>query len=142
MAAQTISIAMSNPYGDCDAGDNKIVIDWTSATGGAVSAAICTLFSAAQLLIGPFTVQPVKLKGFLRKFETNPGATKPTDNYDITLLDEEGYDVLGGAGADRDQDNSESIVPSAPIYIDSELTLTIASAGDEKAGQVIIFMTK
>lgn len=42
---------------------------------------------------------------------TNPGATKPTDNYDIVLEDADGVDMMGGTLADRDETNSERAVP-------------------------------
>ena len=42
---------------------------------------------------------------------TNPGATKPTDNYDIVLNDADGADMMGGTLADRDETNSERAVP-------------------------------
>lgn len=42
---------------------------------------------------------------------TNPGATKPTDNYDIVLNDADGVDMMGGTLADRDETNSERAVP-------------------------------
>src|SRR5690349_3505707 len=40
--------------------------------------------------------------GVIAKAEFDPSATAPTDNYDVTLLDTSGNDVLQGAGADRD----------------------------------------
>ena len=42
---------------------------------------------------------------------TNPGTPAPTANYDITLTDEDGIDLLDGAGANRHTSNSESFYP-------------------------------
>ena len=42
-----------------------------------------------------------EILGWIIAVETNPGATAPTADYDITLETEEGTDLLGGAGADR-----------------------------------------
>ena len=43
---------------------------------------------------------------------TDPdGDTAPTDNYDITVEDEYGCDIFGGALANRDTANSEQAVP-------------------------------
>lgn len=50
-----------------------------------------------------------KLSGKLLALETNPGATAPTDNYDILLDDAEGKDVLEGVGANRDTTNIEKV---------------------------------
>lgn len=52
-----------------------------------------------------------KISGDLLALETNPGATAPQDNYDITCEDQEGHDVLEGVGADR----STSATQKAPI---------------------------
>ena len=138
MADQVLTITMSAPFAD-GSQDNKIVISWTSATGGAVSAAIAATFAAAQPWNGP---KPEKIKGFIVRVVTNPGGTAPTDNYDLTLVDEDGVDVASGNLADRDQTNSEDWIPSDPPYIDGELTFTIATAGDEKTGACTIYMAK
>lgn len=45
--------------------------------------------------------------GVLLRLVTNPGSTAPTDNYDITLTDEDGFDALGGVGANRDTTTTE-----------------------------------
>lgn len=55
---------------------------------------------------------------------TNPGATGPTDNWDLTLLDADGVDRLGGACADRDTSTSEYASIGRPAAIDEALTLT------------------
>ena len=72
--------------------------------------------------------------------------TAPGDDYDITLLDADGVDVLGGEGADRDTANTEQIVPKigntyGTRYVNGPLTLTISgldSAVD--VGEVIIYI--
>jgi hypothetical protein len=53
-----------------------------------------------------------KLLGMkLKMMKTNPGTVAPTDAYNITLIDADGLDVLGGAGATRDGANSEICIP-------------------------------
>lgn len=136
MADQIVSIVMSNPYAD-DAGPNKIEISWTSATAETVSAAIADTY--ADSLPGNM-FKPKKLKGFIVRVVTNPGATAPSDNYDITLLDEDSVDVASGNLLNRDETTSEDWIPSDPPYIDGELTFTIADAGAEKTGKCTIYM--
>ena len=64
---------------------------------------------------------------------TNPGATAPTASYDITLVDADGVDAMGGALIDRNKDNSEQATPAiiATVYqarrIDGILTFTLAN---------------
>lgn len=49
---------------------------------------------------------------WLCSMETNPGATAPTDDYDIVINSAGGADLLGGAGANRDQANTEIAYPT------------------------------
>lgn len=82
----------------------------------------------------PATAIAVPIEGRLVQLITDPGATAPTDNYDITLLDGNGLDVLQGVGANRDTANTEAapIVFTGtsvhPVVDESDvLTLTIAN---------------
>lgn len=56
----------------------------------------------------PATALVTKISGRILALETNPGATAPTDNYDITLM-QDGYDVLQSLGANRDTLNTERV---------------------------------
>lgn len=104
-------------------GVTKITWAWTSATGGA----------ASGTTTGTYT-------GKVRRVITDPGATAPTDDYDITITDSDGYDVLDGNGANRDTATTEVLAPSG-IIAGSTLTLNIANAGDEKVGTVVLYVT-
>ena len=57
----------------------------------------------------PDTALATKISGKLFAMETNPGSTGPTANYDITLVDQEGHDVLEGVGANRHTSNTEKV---------------------------------
>ena len=111
----------------------KLTVNWTSDGSGDVSEAI----SAAnmKIIIGKN----------LAHFVTDPGSPAPTDNYDLTLLDAYGVDILGGEGVNRDTANSEQGIPAikSGIYgdriIDTALTFTIAGAGDSAQGIVILY---
>jgi hypothetical protein len=55
---------------------------------------------------------------------TDPGATAPTDNYDITLKNQNTLDVMGGNLANRDTANTEyATPPEAECPVDGHLTL-------------------
>ncbi len=111
----------------------RLTVDWTSSAGGAVSEAI----SAANMEI-------IAGKN-LAHFITDPGSPAPTDNYDLTLLDKHGIDIIGGEGANRDTANSEQGVPAlnSSVYgdriVDFELTFVIADAGDSAQGKAIFY---
>lgn len=66
----------------------------------------------------PDTELDEPIGGRILAIETNPGGTAPTDNYDVTLVDAEGHDVLEGAGVDRDTANTEK---AAVVYSGTEL---------------------
>lgn len=116
-------------------GIRKILIDWTSddTTGSVVATT-------------------KKIVGRLVKGITDPGATAPTDNYDIAITDGEGVDVLGNCEstlANRDTANTEEVyflvkngTPTGlalhPAVCDV-LTVTVTNAGNSKVGQLILF---
>lgn len=74
---------------------------------------------------------------------TDPG-TAPTDDYDITITDENGLDVLAGQGADRDTSTTEYVIDSDStplgVVVDSKLTLNVTTAGDAKTGDVYLYL--
>ena len=81
----------------------------------------------------PTIVLPDGINGYLLMIQTDPGATAPTDNWDVTLIDGEGFDRLQTVGTNRDTANSEEapIVFSAtalhpPVAYGETLTLTTA----------------
>lgn len=102
----------------------KIVFSWTSTAGGAADGTTTLPYDGK--LIG---------------LTTNPDATAPTDNYDLTVTDVDGHDVLLGAGADRDTANTEHVAEaSLGAVAGSKLTFTIAAAGDSKVGVAILWI--
>ena len=78
----------------------------------------------------PATALP-KIEGRLIELQTVPGASAPTDNWDVTILNALGLDVLQGVGVDRDTATTEAapIVFSGTslhpvVTLDDTLTLT------------------
>jgi len=72
------------------------------------------------------------IKGlYITEVRTNPGTTAPTDNYDITITDSDGIDLMGGTLADRDTSTSEAAAPAiaSGVYlsrpVDGTLTLNV-----------------
>lgn len=69
------------------------------------------------------------------------GVAAPTDNYDITITDADGHDVLLGAGANRDTANTEHVTSASLAAVaGSKLTLTVANAGASKQGTAIVWV--
>jgi hypothetical protein len=111
-----------------------LALAWTSSAGGAVS--------------GIATAE--KLSGELLRVAFIPGAAgvQPTDAYDVTLTDDDGFDVLGGKGANLSNATASSICPLVgdgtttvrPFAIDGNLNLVVANAGAAKAGTVKLYI--
>lgn len=67
------------------------------------------------------------------------GGTQPDDNYDVVALDGDGDDVLAGAGADRDETNTEVVTePNLGAVAGSKLTISVSGAGASNEGVVIL----
>jgi hypothetical protein len=101
----------------------KIVFTWTSSAGGAADATTTAPFDG--LVVG---------------LTTDPGATAPTDDYDVVITDSGGHDVLLGAGLNRDTANTEHVATGMAGVAASPLTLAITNAGSAKQGVVILWV--
>lgn len=122
MAAGTVTVSVYN-IGTI----KKVVFAWTSGTvaeGGTASGATT-----------------VALDGMVLGFTTIPsGAAAPTDNYDITITDAQGHDILLGAGANRDTANTEHVSTGMAGAAESLLTINVTNAGDAKQGTAILWL--
>ena len=90
----------------------------------------------------PATTVSANIKGRLLQIVTDPQSTAPQDNYDITVTDSVGTDLLLGVGANRDTSNTEvAIVESngahSVVAETDTLTLTITNNNVNSAGIVI-----
>lgn len=114
--AGTVTVTRKTFYGP----DKKMIIEKITAA--------CVADSAAATY--PSTAIP--MFGRLVRVVTNPGATAPTDNYDISLGDDDdtALDVCGAALNNRDTATTEQLYPtvsSLPIYLAGSYTLAIAN---------------
>jgi len=137
-----------NPALDRAKGPCVITLDWTSTDLGVVSKAICSTYNTAVAAGSSDYPNVSAIVGKIARIETIPGAlgvpatTPPTDQYDITLLDPYSLDVADGTLANRSNTAAEALVYETPLIISSELTLTIANAGDAKKGRMIITLVE
>lgn len=100
----------------------------------------CFDFATTCTAGGKVLATTPRITGKIIQVVTNPGATAPSDDYDITMTDSDGIDVLQGKGANRDTVNSESFCPLIgdgtttvqPVFVDSNLTLMILAMGASK----------
>lgn len=124
--------------------------------GGGLRASIRTVRIAwtSDDTTGAVTATTRKIAGRLIKAVTDPGATAPTDDYDITITDEDSVDVLArcttGLG-NRDTANTEEVyftvlnTDSIPLstsiapVVCSKLTVAVTNAGNSKQGTIILY---
>jgi hypothetical protein len=103
----------------------KIIFDWTSAADGSATATTSNFYN-----------------GKIEAFVTDPdGTDAPTDDYDVTIADADGTDVLSAAGQNRDTANTEIVLSaSLGIVANDKLSLTIAAAGNAKKGKIYLYV--
>lgn len=82
------------------------------------------------------------IDGYVYMVVTNPGTTAPTDDYDITITDADGIDIMGGTLLNRDTANSEEAIPKiGNVYgsrrVNGALTVNITNNSVNSAGIVI-----
>ncbi len=106
------------------------ILDWVSHTDGSVSNSITDLVGN----LGGRVVALETIPGLLGDLATD----LPSADYDITIDDEYGTDIAAAALANRSGSAGERSNPSVGIPMWEPLTLTIAAAGDTKAGRLII----
>jgi hypothetical protein len=81
--------------------------------------------------------------GVLQRLITVPagGGSAPTDNYDIVINDGDGFDVLLGAGANRDTATTEQVASaSLGVVAGDTLTLSVSNAGNAKSGTTHLYI--
>jgi hypothetical protein len=111
---------------DIGGGVTKYSVAWTSSAGGVVSV---TSFDAKR--------------GHLMqaKFIPSGGGTVPTDQYDLTLVDADGADVLVSNGANLSATVASWYSPANPVYFEGgALIPTIANAGNAKVGTLVLLV--
>lgn len=80
--------------------------------------------------------------GEVIRLVTIPDSTAaPSANYDVAINDEDGNDVLMGAGADRSATAIEQVLGSLlGCVANDRLSLSITNAGEAKKGTVILYI--
>lgn len=103
----------------------KVTFAWTSNASGAADGETTRAYN-----------------GVLERLVTVPSSTSaPSDNYDVAIEDEDGVDVLMGAGADRSTSNTEQVLASSLGCVANDtLTLHVTNAGDTKSGTVHLYL--
>lgn len=108
----------------------KIKFAWTSVNGGGDDG------KATKTTVNSYTGKIIRLVTI-----PGTGGDVPTDNYDVVINDEDGTDILMGAGANRDLTNTEQVLEaSLGCVANDKLSLSITNAGSAKKGTAIIYI--
>lgn len=128
MTAQVVTITELDGDVKEYKGLQKIKWDWACTEAGVV--------------VGSVTTN--KYSGVIARVETIPdtGDTAPTADYDITIKNEDGVDVLSGLGEDRSATATETknFGDGLGCVVYSTLTLAVANAGDANGGTVMLYI--
>ncbi len=94
---------------------------------------------------GTFTSSTdMDITGWIVHVETDPGATAPDDNYNITLKNTNGRDIMGGSLATRDTANTEAVLPLLngnyqAVWNEGPLSIAVSAAGNSKTIELLIY---
>lgn len=144
----TVSILRGDPNLDAMAGGiqahevpTTISLDWQSAADGSVSLGICSTYRA-QAADRRSAPQPTKIRGHIKRIDTIPdtGGTAPTDGYTVNFLNSSSVDPVGLSPNNRSGTVTQIWQPEFPPFVDEELTLTIAGAGDTNGGTIVVHL--
>lgn len=126
-------------------------VRFKTLTGGAGLAIDTTYYvSATSLAASTFRVSAAASPDTPLGFSTNITAgtvtadffDPPTDNYDLTLIDADGFDRLNSVGVDRDTANTErAAVTGVPYIAQGEVTSLTFANNSVKCGAVEITVT-
>jgi hypothetical protein len=107
----------------------KVKFEWTSEGTGANSGKATKTTTKAY-------------SGEIIRFVTIPdGTAAPSASYDVVVNDEDGTDVLMGAGADRSATATEQVLATnLGCVANDTLSLSITSAGETKKGTAILYI--
>ena len=114
-----------------------VTVDWLSDASGDASASTLN-FNFMGLPITK-TINGRELISC----QTIPGATTPTDLYDIVVTDINGQDLFGGELANRsDTDTESAFAYDGSVFgsraVEGALTVTVSNGGNAKTGTAIL----
>ena len=100
--------------------------------------------------VAPATATAASYNGKILACITSPSLSgaQPDDNYDITITDSNGWDLLNGAGQNRDEATTEFAFNGSTgaetfrmlPFAWTQLTLNITNAGTGKGGTVTVYL--
>jgi hypothetical protein len=81
-------------------------------------------------------------------FIPGAGGVQPTNLYDVTLLDDDGTDLLAGLGANLSNVTASAVAPmlgastNVPVVVVGSANLVVANAGAAKQGTIVLYFVR
>lgn len=83
-------------------------------------------------------------------FAPGSGGSQPSNNYDVTINDAQGVDILAGLGANLSNTTATRKIPlfpatdgttttAGPGAVNGQLTVAVANAGNAKSGTIVLY---
>ena len=98
---------------------------------------------------GNATDTTTKIRGTIERIDFVPGSgdVQPTDQYDVTLQDVNGFDALLAQGANLSNSTASRVVrtgtsPVLPYATIGPLSLSVSGAGDSNSGTILIYVRR
>lgn len=106
---------------------HKIKFAWTSSAGGAADATTTYYYTGS-------VIQVAQIPG--------AGGAQPSADYDVTVTDNDGVDVLVSNGGDISNAATTLHVVANELgsVANSKLTLAVTNAGNAKSGTTILYL--
>ncbi|MEX2113320.1 MAG: hypothetical protein WD845_09050 [Pirellulales bacterium] len=146
------SLALTSVLPALEKGSRKYSFAWLSDAAGDVSGNYTNGVGSVTAAPDVWGF-PGAIIGTLHRvaFIPDGGGTQPTTLYDVTLLDENAIDVLGGQGANLSNSVASHVCPgvplkdgtttgTTPIKLRDVLQLVVANAGNAKGGTVVLYV--
>jgi hypothetical protein len=114
----------------------RVALAWTSDTSGNVSGILTNYLNGALVRV---------------VFVPGTGGDAPAASYDVTLLNEDGIDLLAGQGANLSATVSSHVAPGLPLkdgttvsvvfpQVAGKLELQVSGAGSLNKGTVVLYV--
>lgn len=68
------------------------------------------------------------------------GGDQPTDQFDIEVQDEDGYDILAGQGGNLSNASPTTVVASMGAIANDKMTVSATNMGDTKKADIIVYV--
>lgn len=121
-AGSALTVTSSNPGGNF----TRYNLAWTSD-------------DSAGTVALPFVARGGSLVQF--KFYPGTGGTQPSNLYDVTITDADGFDILQGQGANLSNATATLYVVAAPGFMDGgTYTVNVSGAGNSKTGRIVLYV--